>query len=45
VTLTVQYDSKETRDGALKSGMEHGVAHSFDQLEKILEPKSTANAS
>ena len=45
VTLTVQYDSKETRDGALKSGMEHGVAHSFDQLEKLLESKSEAKAS
>ena len=37
VTLTVQYDSKETRDGVQKSGMERGVSYSFDQLEKVLE--------
>ena len=45
VTLTIQYDSKETRDGALKSGMERGVAYSFDQLEKILASHSAAKAS
>lgn len=36
ITTTVLYDSKETRDGVLKSGMESGVAYSYDQLEKIL---------
>jgi len=45
VTLTVRYESKEARDGALKSGMERGVAYSFDQLEKILESRSQARAS
>ena len=36
VTLTIQCGSKEIRDGILKSGMERGVAYSFDQLEQIL---------
>jgi uncharacterized protein YndB with AHSA1/START domain len=43
VTLTIQCASKEVRDGILKSGMERGVAFSFDQLEEMLaslpEPK------
>jgi uncharacterized protein YndB with AHSA1/START domain len=36
VTLTIQCPSKEVCDGILKSGMERGVAYSFDQLEQIL---------
>ena len=36
VTMSVQYDSRETRDMVLKTGMETGVAYSFDQLEQIL---------
>jgi len=36
VTLTIQCASKEIRDGILKSGMERGVAFSFDQLEEML---------
>lgn len=36
ITTTVLYDSKETRDGVLKSGMESGVAYSYDQLDEIL---------
>jgi uncharacterized protein YndB with AHSA1/START domain len=36
VTLTIQCGSREVRDGILKSGMERGVAYSFDQLEQIL---------
>ena len=45
VTMTIQYDSKETRDAVLKTGMERGVAYSFDQLEKILESGAQAKAS
>ena len=36
LTQTVRYESKEARDGVLKSGMETGVAASYDRLEKIL---------
>jgi hypothetical protein len=32
----VVYPSKEARDGTLASGMEHGVAASYDRLEEIL---------
>ena len=30
------YPSKEALDGALASGMEHGMRESFDQLEAVL---------
>jgi uncharacterized protein YndB with AHSA1/START domain len=36
MTMSIQYDSKETRDMVVKTGMEGGVACSFDQLERIL---------
>lgn len=36
VTITIQYDSKQTRDSVLKSGMERGVAQSYDRLAEIL---------
>ncbi len=36
LTLTMRCDSREIRDGILKSGMERGVAFSFDQLEAML---------
>jgi uncharacterized protein YndB with AHSA1/START domain len=36
VTQTMLYASKEARDAVLKSGMETGVAASYDRLEKIL---------
>jgi uncharacterized protein YndB with AHSA1/START domain len=36
LTLTMLYESTEARDAALKSGMEKGVAASFDRLEEIL---------
>jgi uncharacterized protein YndB with AHSA1/START domain len=35
VTQTVRYDSRETRDGVLKSPMESGVAASYDRLEAL----------
>jgi hypothetical protein len=34
--MIVRYDSKEIRDSVLKSGMEQGVATSFDILADIL---------
>jgi uncharacterized protein YndB with AHSA1/START domain len=33
---TMRYASKEVRDGVLKSGMERGVAASYDRLEQVL---------
>ncbi|HJZ58510.1 MAG TPA: SRPBCC family protein [Gemmataceae bacterium] len=36
LTLTVRYPSKEARDAALASGMEHGMAAGYDRLDQIL---------
>jgi len=36
LTLTMLLDSKEIRDGVLKSGMERGVAVSYDRLAEML---------
>ena len=33
---TVLYESKEARDGVLQSGMESGVAVSYDRLDEVL---------
>lgn len=34
--MTLLFESQEIRDGALKSGMERGVAASYDRLEELL---------
>jgi uncharacterized protein YndB with AHSA1/START domain len=39
VTQTVLYASREARDGVLKSGMESGVARSYDRLEEQLSER------
>jgi uncharacterized protein YndB with AHSA1/START domain len=36
LTLTVLYESREARDGVLKTPMEKGVAMSYDRLEQLL---------
>ena len=36
LTYTMRYESRETRDAVLKSGMESGVAVSYDRLDNIL---------
>ncbi|MHB8635759.1 MAG: SRPBCC family protein [Fimbriimonadaceae bacterium] len=36
LTLTVLYDSKETRDAVLKTPMDSGVAVSYNRLEALL---------
>ncbi len=36
LTNTVLYSSREARDGALKTGMEQGVAASYDRLAELL---------
>lgn len=35
-TITVLYESKEARDTAHRSGMEHGMAAGYDRLETLL---------
>src|ERR1700685_4373265 len=36
VTQTVLYSSQAARDGALKTGMEHGMAMSYERLAELL---------
>jgi uncharacterized protein YndB with AHSA1/START domain len=36
MTQTVLYSSQAARDGALKTGMEHGAAMSYDRLAELL---------
>jgi uncharacterized protein YndB with AHSA1/START domain len=36
LTLTLLYPSKEARDATIASGMEHGVAASYDRLAEVL---------
>jgi len=36
LTLTVLYPSKEARDATIASGMEHGIAASYDRLAELL---------
>ena len=37
LTQTILYESREARDGVLKSGMEKGVVASYDRLASLLE--------
>jgi effector-binding domain-containing protein len=36
VCLTIHYQSKEARDAAVRSGMEHGMAAGYNRLEELL---------
>jgi len=42
MTLTVLYESKEARDTATRSGMEHGMAAGYNRLEQLLETIAAA---
>ena len=42
LTVTSRFASRETRDGVLKSGMESGVAVSYDRLEELLSSQGTS---
>ena len=42
LTTTVLYESQAARDSILKSGMEQGVAASYDRLEELLAETSSA---
>jgi uncharacterized protein YndB with AHSA1/START domain len=43
VTMTMLLASKEIRDKILKSGMERGVAESYDRLEEILASQAAGS--
>ena len=42
LTTTVRYESQAARDGILKTGMERGVAASYDRLDELLAETSSA---
>ena len=42
VRITVVYPSKEARDAALASGMEHGMSAGYDRLETLLAEGANA---
>src|SRR6267143_5085588 len=42
LTVTSRFETRETRDGVLKSGMESGVAVSYDRLDQLLASQGTA---
>jgi uncharacterized protein YndB with AHSA1/START domain len=42
LTVTSRFETRETRDAVLKSGMESGVAVSYDRLEQLLASQGTA---
>jgi uncharacterized protein YndB with AHSA1/START domain len=42
LTTTILYVSREARDGVLKSGMERGVAASYDRLAELLVSSGAA---
>jgi uncharacterized protein YndB with AHSA1/START domain len=44
VTQVVFYQSREARDGVLRSGMESGVAASYERLAQLLESRETGEA-
>ena len=44
VTQVVLYQSREARDGVLKSGMESGVSASYDRLAQLVESPGAAGA-
>lgn len=41
LTLTLLYNSKEARDGAIASGMARGVSISYDRLDEVLASANT----
>ena len=44
LTVTMLYESRDARDGILKSNMEKGVAASYDRLAELLAAGSQAGA-
>lgn len=44
LTQTTRYESREAREAVMKSGMEKGVAASYDRLEDLLATSANANS-
>ena len=42
LTQTMRYESREAREAVIKSGMEKGVAASYDRLEEVLAAAAQA---
>jgi uncharacterized protein YndB with AHSA1/START domain len=42
ITITVLYKTKDARDIARRSGMEHGMAASYDRVEELLSSMTSA---
>ena len=42
LTVTLLYPTKEARDATIASGMEHGVAASYDRLDDVLASTSAS---
>jgi uncharacterized protein YndB with AHSA1/START domain len=42
MTMTVRYSSEAARDGATRSGMEGGMAQSYDRLDELLAETAAA---
>jgi len=42
LTQTMRYESKDAREAVIKSGMEKGVAASYDRLEDVLASAAQA---
>jgi effector-binding domain-containing protein len=45
VTVTVRYESKDARDTAARSGMEHGMAAGYNRLEELLSATAPGKAN
>jgi uncharacterized protein YndB with AHSA1/START domain len=45
LTTTVLYPSRQARDAALKSGMDHGVEASYDRLAALLAESTTSQST
>jgi uncharacterized protein YndB with AHSA1/START domain len=45
LTQTLRYESRDARDAVLKSGMEQGVAASYDRLAELLAPAAQAETA
>jgi uncharacterized protein YndB with AHSA1/START domain len=41
--MTMLFDSREARDGALESGMTEGMSISYDRMQELIDEKETAS--
>ena len=45
LSVTMRYETEKTRDSVLESGMETGVATSYERLDDILASQTSAQAT